>query len=336
MVPLDAVRRIDCHLHYVPSGMPNPLPRADVLRGQPLADIMEARPGYRDLRALTQVMDDTGVDLGLIISTGPGRLRDLGPISEVTEAYNRSLSEDLQAAEGRFVATAVVDPLGGKDEIAQLERSLRLPNIVGIGLTTGKEGVTLDDPRYVPIFELARDYDVPITVHPGAAWPDWVEPLRLNETLFLLHGLGFLLGNAMALFMMANAGVFERFPTVRFMFCQLAGIAPFCCGRWEFVNKQEQLRERVVGGGISEWATRDLREILSHIWMDSHAQTGNAMRLVLDEAGDHTVVLGSDYPWTPPEFGMDYAVSELDTLQLPTGTLRNIERDNALRLIGAH
>jgi predicted TIM-barrel fold metal-dependent hydrolase len=224
--------------------------------------------------------------------------------------------------------------MGGKDEIGQLERSLKLPNICGIGLTTGKEGVTLDDPRYIPIFELARDYDVPITVHPGAAWPDWVEPMRLNETAFLLHGLGFLLADAMALFMMANAGVFERFPSVRFMFCQLAGVAPICCGRWEFHSKQERLRDHALGGGIPDWATRDLSEILSHVWMDTHAQNRNAIRLVLDQAGDHTVVLGSDYPWTPTEFGMDYTNSELDALRLSPQTRRKIERDNALALIG--
>ncbi|MBU3061051.1 amidohydrolase [Nocardia sp. NEAU-G5] len=334
MLPLDRVRRIDCHVHYIPTGMPNPLPRPDIMRGLPLADLMESRPGRRDLRALTQVMDETGTDLGLIISTGTGPLRKLGPISEVTEAYNRSLSEDLQTAEGRFLATAVVDPMAGKDEIAQLERSLKLPNIAGIGLTTGQDGITLDDARYVPIFELARDYDVPITIHPGGAWPDWVEPMRLTESAFLLHGLGFLLADAMALFAMANAGVFERFPTVRFMFCQLAGVAPFCCGRSEFHNKQEQLRDNVLGGGIPDWATRDLSEILSHIWMDTHSQNRNAVRLVLDQAGDHTVVLGGDYPWTPPEFGMDYTMSELHALRLPPTTLRKIERDNALALIG--
>jgi predicted TIM-barrel fold metal-dependent hydrolase len=160
--------------------------------------------------------------------------------------------------------------------------------------------------------------------------------MRLTETEFLLNGLGFLLADAMALFMMANAGVFDRFPTVRFMFCQLAGVAPYCCGRWDFMSKQEHLRDRMVGGGIPDWSTRDLREILSHIWLDTHSQTGNAVRLALDEAGDHTVVLGSDYPWTPPEFGMDYTISELHTLRLPPATLRKVERDNALSLIGTH
>jgi predicted TIM-barrel fold metal-dependent hydrolase len=158
----DSVRRIDCHVHYIPTFMPNPLPvRDDGLDTLDLMCITRSRPAFRNLRAMTEVMDLTGVDLGLIISTGTGDLMNMGPISEATAAYNKSMSEDLQAAEGRFLATAIVDPLGGRLEIAQLERSLRLPNIAGIGLTTGKQRITLDDPRYTPIFELARDYGVP-------------------------------------------------------------------------------------------------------------------------------------------------------------------------------
>ncbi|KIZ16616.1 amidohydrolase family protein [Streptomyces natalensis] len=334
MLPIGDVRRIDCHLHYIPTAMPNPLRRTDELGKLDLMRIAQDRPAYRDLRVMAQVMDQTGVDIGLIISTGTDHLRGMGPLSEVTEAYNRSLSEDLQAAEGRFLATAVVDPMGGGDELAQLKRSLKLPNIFGIGLTTGSDGVTLDDPRYLPIFELAAEYDVPVTVHPGQAWPGWVKPMRLNETAFLLHGLGFLLADAMALFLMANAGVFERFPSVRFMFCQLAGIAPFCCGRWDFHNKQEHLRQRLLGGETPSWASRDLRQILSQIWMDTHSQNRDAIRLVVDQVGEHTIVLGGDYPWTPTEFGLEYTMAELDALQLPPGKRRKLERDNALALIG--
>lgn len=43
--------------------MPNPLSHSDVLRGHPLAGIMEGRPTYRDLRALDAIrfsLDETG------------------------------------------------------------------------------------------------------------------------------------------------------------------------------------------------------------------------------------------------------------------------------------
>ena len=71
------------------------------------------------------------MDLGLILAfphhATPFRAADESVV-EVIARYNRAMSEDLAArGEGRFVATATVDPLSGPDGVAQLERDLRLP-----------------------------------------------------------------------------------------------------------------------------------------------------------------------------------------------------------------
>jgi predicted TIM-barrel fold metal-dependent hydrolase len=55
---------------------------------------------------------------------------------------------------------------------------------------------------------------------------------------------------------------------------------------------------------------------------------------VLEEAGAHTIVLGSDYPVTAPELGMQYVQTELDALGLAPEVRQKIERDNALALLG--
>jgi predicted TIM-barrel fold metal-dependent hydrolase len=264
-------------------------------------------------------------------------LRDMGgEVHQHTEAYNRSMSRDLAGTGGRYVATAVVDPFGGKEDIAQLERSLQLPNIVGIGLTTNYGDVTLDDVRFEPIFDAARDHDVPITVHPGGAWPSWQEHLKL-DTMFLMHGLGFLLVDAMCIFRMAAAGVFDRWPTVRFMFCQLGGIAPFCCSRWAFHGKQTAMLPAIREGSqpMPRWASISLSDVLSHVWLETHTQDRHALSLVMAEAGDHTIVLGGDFPYTLPDLGMDYTLGELDALELKPEVRRKIECENALTLMGA-
>ena len=50
--------------------------------------------------------------------------------------------------------------------------------------------------------------------------------------------------------------------------------------------------------------------------------------------GSNGVVLGSDYPVTAPDLGMEYVQSELDALDLSPEVRRKIERDNALTLLG--
>jgi predicted TIM-barrel fold metal-dependent hydrolase len=333
---MSEIRRVDCHVHYIASDVDD---AGFAQRAAQQAGMMRMafeRPGWRDLHVLAGILDATHVDLGLIIpnhTTAPD-LRGR-PLHEANEAYNRSLSRDLAAdGDGRFLATAVVHPFGGPEDVVQLERSLQLPHIAGIGLVTNYGDVTLDDPRFEPIFAVARDHDVPVTVHPGGAWPSWHAPLRLRDFSFLQGGLGFLLADAMCIFLMAHAGVFDRYPTVRFMFCQLGGVAPFCCGRWAS-NIQNREAMRGDGGAPPTGSNRLLGDILSHVWLDTHSQDRYAMALVLGEAGDHTLVLGGDYPVTAPDRGVDYARAEVESLRLPAEVVRKIERDNALALLGS-
>jgi len=58
------------------------------------------------------------------------------------------------------------------------------------------------------------------------------------------------------------------------------------------------------------------------------------LRLVLEEAGPRSIVLGSDYPVSAPDLGMEYVQAELDALDLPSETRRRIERENAFDLLG--
>ncbi len=332
------IRRVDCHVHYHPTEFAEALHQHTLRAGSEILRLVFERPAWRDLAALESTMEQTGVDLALVIPTATPifGLRDLGrPIHELTEAYNRGLSRELSAAGGRFVGMAIVDPLGGPEDVGQLERSLQLPSIAGIGLCTNYGDLTLDDPRFEPIFDIARRYDVPVTVHPGQAWPSWVNPLRLLETQFLRAGLGFYLADAMCIFLMANAGIFDRYGGVRFMFCQLGGVAPICCGRWEFQAKQERLLQANLGGPMPDWVNVDLRDVLSRVWFDTHTQDRWALELVMREAGAHTIVLGGDYPFTEPELGMEYTLAELDALELAPDVRRMIERDNALAFLGS-
>jgi predicted TIM-barrel fold metal-dependent hydrolase len=331
------VRRVDCHVHYQPSGFEQPRrpgPAGGLLGSPDSAN----RPGWTDLGELRTVMDDTGVDLGVILAfphhATPFRTTDES-VPEVIGRYNRAMSDDLAArGGGRFVATATIDPLSGPEGIAQLEQDLQLPQMRGIALLTNYGDVTLDAACFEPIFELARAYNVPCTVHPGSAWPSWREAARLGESSFLNAGLGYFLADALCIFLMAHAGVFERFSDVRFMFCQLGGAAAICCGRWHFHATQAHQQAAALGREVPQWARFELSELLSHVWLDTHTQNRHALRLVLAEAGANSIVLGGDYPVTAPELGMCYVQAELDALGLPTAVRQRIERDNALELLG--
>jgi len=271
----------------------------------------------------------------VIIPTGSlvDMLRPAG--AGATETFNQSMSSELEKSEGRFTAAAIVDPLGGPDEVAQLNRSLSLPHIAAVGLVASYDGRALDDEAFVPIFEAARSHNVPVLVHPSAVSPAWKQALRLDNPI-LEAGFGFLMDDALTILRMASNGTFDRFNDVRFMFCQLGGFAPACCARWDYHVKHQRTMSERSGQPLPRWANGVLREYLSHVWLDTHSQDRHILRLVMELLGDDGIVLGGDYPITPPEDGVPHVMAELDALGVSETTKHKIERENAERLLGTH
>jgi predicted TIM-barrel fold metal-dependent hydrolase len=331
-----APKRIDCHVHYIASRFADHV-LGVFLKMDPVVSLVARRPAWRDLDTHRELMAASGVTTSVILQHGNDLMNALralgGDLNETTEAYNRSMSEDLAPTKGQFVANAIVDPFGGKAAIAQLDRSLSLPGLVAIGLSASYGGINLDDPVFEPVFEVARHHDVPILVHPSVA-KEWVQALRLDNQ-FLRSGLGFFLDDALVLLRMCTSGTFDKFPDVRFMFAQLGGVAPFCCGRWRFHRRQTAYLENVLGIPIPAWAGKALEDYLGHVWLDFHTHDRHAAELVIAEAGDHTIVLAGDHPYTPVEDGLPYQLAELAALDLPNLSRRRIDRENALKLIGS-
>jgi predicted TIM-barrel fold metal-dependent hydrolase len=278
-------------------------------------------------------MDETGVSLGVIIPPASliERLRGVGP--GTTEKFNQSMSSELAKGEGRFLAAAIVDPLGGPEEVAQLERSLALPHMAAVGLVDSYDGQALDDPVFEPIFDAARAHDVPVLVHPSQVPPPAREALHLDHPV-LAAGFGFLAENALTILRMALNGTFDRHRDVRFMFCQLGGFAPACCARWDYHAKHQRTMSQTTGQPLPSWATRTLQEYLSHLWLDTHSQDRHILRLVLEMLGDDVIVLGGDFPITPVEDGVLHVLGELEAMDVVDSTRRKIERENALHLLG--
>lgn len=66
-----------------------------------------------------------------------------------------------------FLGFASVDPLKGGAALAELERAVRELGLVGVKLHPAAQGVSPDDPALAPLWSLAQDLGIPVTVHTG-------------------------------------------------------------------------------------------------------------------------------------------------------------------------
>jgi aminocarboxymuconate-semialdehyde decarboxylase len=213
-----------------------------------------------------------------------------------------------------------------------LDRAVEKLGLFGISLSTNVDGRALDDPVYEPIFERAKRWNMPLWVHPGQVPQAWQQALGLNNR-YLNSGVGFLLDDMLCVVKMITAGVFDRWWGVKFVLCQLGGFLPFTMGRFDQQYFFERRAYEQQNKPLPEYVQRRVAEYCQAFYVDTHTADASAIRCALDCMSADRIVLGGDYPISPPEVGLGYTIPQLDKVGLSSADRAKIERENAVRLL---
>jgi len=324
---------IDCHAHCLPKTI------MDVLRewaaGTYLGRSLYADEGFNSLERHLALMDKFGVEKEvinygnlLVPAARTGKL----PMDEVVKTVNDYIAEACRVAPARFVPAAAVDPFGGEPALRELDRAVEKLGLFGISLSTNVDGRALDDPVYEPIFERAKRWNMPLWVHPGQVPQSWQQALGLNNR-YLNSGVGFLLDDMLCVVKMITAGVFDRWWGVKFVLCQLGGFLPFTMGRFDQQYFFESRACEQQNKPLPDYLQRRVAEYCQAFYVDTHTADASAIRCALDCMTADRIVLGGDYPISPPEVGLGYTIPQLDKVGLSSGDRAKIERENAVRLL---
>jgi aminocarboxymuconate-semialdehyde decarboxylase len=253
-------------------------------------------------------------------------------MEEVVRTVNDYIAEACRVAPTRFVPAAAVDPFGGEAALRELDRAVEKLGLFGISLSTNVDGRALDDPVYEPIFERAKRWNMPLWVHPGQVPQAWQQALGLNNR-YLNSGVGFLLDDMLCVVKMITAGVFDRWWGVKFVLCQLGGFLPFTMGRFDQQYFFERRAYEQQNKPLPEYVQRRVAEYCQAFYVDTHTADASAIRCALDCMSADRIVLGGDYPISPPEVGLGYTIPQLDKVGLSSADRAKIERENAVRLL---
>lgn len=266
------------------------------------------------------MMDEAGVEVQVLSVSAPNVFRFPEPLRvPLTRDVNDSFV-DLAAGSGGRLRVFASLPLPNVDRaLAELDRALGLPTVVGVVLCTNIDGHTLDEQTFAPLWEELSRRRTTVFVH--STVPCCTDGLR--EYAIGL-AMGFMADPLFALGRLAYSGTIDRYPGINWIFTHLGGAAPFVLPRYDNYFKQfPECRERI---------DRPPSEILRDLYFDTVTMHPPALRCALDTFGADRLVFGSDYPHVPG--GIDRFVTVLNSVGLSEDDLRAIGWETAGRLIG--
>jgi aminocarboxymuconate-semialdehyde decarboxylase len=198
---------------------------------------------------------------------------------------------------------------------------------------TDINGVPLDAPEFLPLFEKMQAYDLPILLHPRRTntRPDYPNEERSRFLVYTNFGWPFESSSAMA--RLAFGGVLERYPALKIITHHAGGMIPFFHKRiqlaWDF--NVERMGYRYDGMTLS----RAPLDYYRMFYCDTAIQ-GNtpALMCACEFFGADHMVFATDTPYDN-EFGERVyreTIPAVQAMPIDEARRRMIFEGNALRL----
>ncbi|ARJ05259.1 2-hydroxy-3-carboxy-6-oxo-7-methylocta-2,4-dienoate decarboxylase [Cnuibacter physcomitrellae] len=283
---------VDVHAHWLPRelfGLPPGAPFGAITDRDGELHVGETPLSIQtrlmsDVDAIRVDMDRAGIG-ARVLSAPPFAFArdDLDGATDYVASFNDALARvvrDGGGAFGGFGSVTLADPDVARREIEVLAAS---EGIYGIAIPPVLADSSLDSEPLVSVLAAAAENDLAVLVH----------PMQLPSPTLAAHYLVNLLGNpvetATAIASLLLGGIAERLPDLRICFVHGGGCAPDLLGRWDHAWRARADVSRSSSTPPSEGFTR--------IFLDTVTHDEDAFRLLAQKAGEHRIVLGSDYPF---------------------------------------
>jgi len=194
----------------------------------------EIRPALWDLDLIFSSMDKyEGLRQTLTLSAPPVEYA-FSPKEAVGMARlaNDEMAELVNKYPDRFVAAAAALPLNDPDaSIREIERAVTELKLKGIQIFTSINGIPLDRPQFLGIFEKMAQYDLPIWLHPcrDENVPDYPDEEYSKYTLSLPFGWPY--QTTMAMARLVYSGIMEKYPNLKVITHHCGAMVPYFTAR---------------------------------------------------------------------------------------------------------
>ena len=301
--------RVDVHHHlYPPEWM---------ARAGRVYTMLPVMTGWRIENSLDQ-MDKAGIRTSVLSVATPGvwfgDAAEARQLARLCNEYGAGIVREHRDRFGFFAMLPLPDIEGSLKEI---EYAMDVLKVDGIGMFTNYPGnIWLGDPKFAPVYEELNRRKAVVYTHPNTAECCTNLTPGIADTV-IEYGTS----TTRAIATMVFGGFDTKYPDIKVIFSHAGGSMPFLIERFEF---------QAASGKYQKDLPRGVHPALEHFFYDT-AQASNpeALGTLMKLVPSTQIVFGTDYPYRSC---VEHVVN-LRKLGLRAADLRDIERDNAVRML---
>jgi aminocarboxymuconate-semialdehyde decarboxylase len=319
---------IDCQCHWYPRAffeycLPrtrHPLCRRDgdgfVYELTPHVPLSFA-PQQIDAERVLDSLEPIGIDV-LITSS-----ESLGLTTWTAEEERegaRVLNEAKAAAQrehpGRFFGLATLPMQDPEAALEELDFAVGRLGLVGVCVGSNIDRAPIVGPELLPVYQRIEQLGVPLFLHPTTSLAS--EALQFGMEFIL----GWMFDTSVAALSLVLSRTLDECPDLTVVHPHLGAMLPYLAGRIDFEYK--------TPWGGNEELPAPPTEYLRRFYTDTVSDSPAALDMALEFYGDERVLFGSDYPWWPPQRGLDFVTDSLEGARLQQVLAGNARRILAL------
>jgi uncharacterized protein len=277
-------------------------------------------------------------DLVQILSAAMPPVEEIvGPeeAAELAHICNDEMAEMVARNPKRYLAAIANLPLNNMDAaLKEAERAIKKLGFKGVQIYTRVNGKPPSADEMMPLYELMCQLDLPIWIHPmrSSNQPDYTTETFSHNQLFSIFGWPY--DTAAAMSRLIFAGIFEKFPTIKFITHHCGGMVPYFSDRIvvHYNNGLQRLGAEHFPG-LTKHPIDYFRMFYADTALDGNSNY--ALECGLAFFGEDHVLFGTDMPFDVESGGVSIreTIKAIDNMKVPESTKKKIYEGNARRLL---
>lgn len=275
---------------------------------------------YESMERRIERMDEMGVDIQ-VLSLNPIFFRhylDVENAIGASQAVNDEIAGFVEQWPDRFAGYGALPAQDAAAAVAELERVMAMPGMIGASVGTHVGGLNWDEPQLFPILEAAESLAAVLFFHPSDRRLEQHLPrYHLHNTIANPTETTITIGS------MIFGGVLDRLPGLKMLFVHGGGYACWAGARWDHAFRVRPESQEQIGRLPSDY--------LPMLWYDSLVHGYENLHRLVEIAGIERVMLGTDFP---ADMGQPEPVTWIEGSGLDASAQAAILGGNASDLLG--